>query len=136
MWFATTFSGSWSLSSLAKRFFAESSLTGHPSVIIATGNRGLRFGSAGLLKRKENHMSSVNHPSHYNQGTMEVIDAIEGLDLDFNAGNVLKYIARYKFKDSPLEDLKKAQWYLSRIIRNEELRLRKAHENGINRPDT
>lgn len=69
-------------------------------------------------------MSSVNHPSHYNQGTMEVIDAIEGLKLDFNAGNVLKYMARHQYKANPLEDLKKAEWYLHRLIRNEELRLK------------
>jgi hypothetical protein len=80
--------------------------------------------------------SNVNHPSHYNQGSMEVIDAIEGLNLCFNAGNCLKYIARYKFKNNPLEDLKKAQWYLSRLIRNEELSLRKAQKNGIDRSET
>ena len=76
-------------------------------------------------------MSSVNHPSHYNQGPMEVIDAIEGLKLDFNAGNVLKYMARHQYKANPLEDLKKAEWYLQRLIRNEELRLRKAQGNGV-----
>ncbi len=80
-------------------------------------------------------MSSVNHPSHYNQGPMEVIDAIEGLGLCFNGGNCLKYIARYQYKENPLEDLKKAQWYLQRLIRNEELRLRKKN-NGIDRQET
>lgn len=34
----------------------------------------------------------VNHPSHYNHGTMEVIEAIEGLNLGFHEGNVLKYL--------------------------------------------
>lgn len=81
-------------------------------------------------------MSNVNSPSHYNQGAMEVIDAIEGLKLCFNGGNCLKYIARYQYKSSPLEDLKKAEWYLHRLIRNEELRLRKAHGNGIDRQET
>lgn len=80
-------------------------------------------------------MSNVNSPSHYNQGTMEVIDAIEGLGLCFNGGNCLKYIARYQYKENPLEDLKKAQWYLQRLIRNEELRLRKKN-NGIDRQET
>lgn len=81
-------------------------------------------------------MSAVNNPSHYNQGSMEVIEAIEGLGLCFNGGNCLKYIARYKFKGNPLEDLKKAEWYLRRLIRNEELRLRKAHVNGVDRSET
>jgi hypothetical protein len=62
---------------------------------------------------------SVNHPSHYNQGSLEVIDAIEGLQLGFHAGNVVKYVARYKFKNG-LEDLKKAKWYLDRLIQTEE----------------
>ena len=60
---------------------------------------------------------AVNHPPHYNQGNIEVIDAIEDWGLDFNAGNVVKYVARHKHKAEPLEDLKKARWYLDRIIK-------------------
>ncbi len=62
----------------------------------------------------------VNHPKHYNAGSIEVIDAIEDWQLDFNAGNVIKYIARHKHKGKPLEDLRKAQWYLQRLISNTE----------------
>ena len=58
----------------------------------------------------------VNHPSHYNQGKLEVIDAIEDWDLNFCEGNVVKYVARHRFKGDPLEDLKKARWYLDRLI--------------------
>lgn len=59
--------------------------------------------------------SAIN-PSHYNQGNMEVIDAIEGLCLGFHEGNVLKYMARAKFKGSEIEDLQKAHWYLLRLL--------------------
>ncbi len=62
----------------------------------------------------------VNHPAHYNQGKIEVIDAIEDWDLNFNEGNVVKYVARHRHKINPLEDLKKAKWYLDRIIRKYE----------------
>lgn len=58
----------------------------------------------------------VNHPSHYNTGSIEVIDAIESWDLDFHLGNAVKYIARSEYKDSLIEDLKKAIWYLERKI--------------------
>jgi|TARA_B100000287_G_C20069997_1_gene558042 hypothetical protein len=58
----------------------------------------------------------VNHPAHYNQGRIEVIDAIEDWDLNFCEGNVVKYVARHRFKGEPLEDLKKARWYLERLI--------------------
>lgn len=60
----------------------------------------------------------VNHPSHYNAGEYEVIDVIEdwGFGPDFCAGNVIKYVGRYKHKDASLEDLKKARWYLDRLI--------------------
>ena len=61
----------------------------------------------------------VNHPSHYNKG-IEVIDFIESHDMDFNTGNVIKYVARAKHKGKYLEDLKKAQWYLNRLIELEE----------------
>lgn len=63
---------------------------------------------------------SVNHPSHYTSGNIEVIDAIEdwNLDTDFYLANCIKYIARAGKKDSTkfIEDLKKAQWYLNRKI--------------------
>jgi hypothetical protein len=62
---------------------------------------------------------NVNHPSHYNAGSLEVIDAIEGLKLGFHAGNVVKYVARYKHKNG-IEDLRKALWYLERLIHNEQ----------------
>lgn len=62
-------------------------------------------------------MSAVNHPSHYNTGKIEVIDAIEDWCLGFHEGNVIKYVARAKHKGKELEDLKKAAWYFERRIR-------------------
>lgn len=67
---------------------------------------------------KSSDTDSVNHPKHYTTGSMEVIDAIEGLGLGFHAGNVVKYVARYKHKGG-VEDLKKARWYLERLIERE-----------------
>ena len=58
----------------------------------------------------------VNHPAHYNSGKIEVIDAIHDWGLDFCLGNVVKYVSRYKHKDNPVEDLKKAKWYIERMI--------------------
>lgn len=59
---------------------------------------------------------AVNHPSHYNVGGIEVIDAIEAWKLGFCLGNVVKYVARADHKRSPVEDLEKARWYLDREI--------------------
>lgn len=59
---------------------------------------------------------AVNHPTHYNHGGIEVIDAIESWQLGFHLGNVVKYVARAVHKGSRLEDLKKARWYLDREI--------------------
>ena len=56
----------------------------------------------------------VNHPEHYNHG-IECIDYIESHDLNFNEGNVVKYVTRHKYKNG-LEDLKKARFYLDREI--------------------
>lgn len=75
---------------------------------------------------------SVNHPNHYNQGTIEVIDFIEDWKLDFSSGNVIKYVARASYKEKRVEDLKKAKFYLERLIDNainEEQFPRKVHEN-------
>jgi len=62
--------------------------------------------------------NNVNHPAHYNQGGIEVIDFIEAYNLPYHLGNAVKYIARAGLKnpDTYLEDLKKAKWYLEREI--------------------
>lgn len=58
----------------------------------------------------------IDHPDHYTVGGIEVIDAIEAWGLGFHAGNVVKYVARAGRKGDALEDLKKARWYLDRLI--------------------
>jgi Protein of unknwon function (DUF3310) len=63
---------------------------------------------------------SVNHPKHYISGKgMEVIDVIEGFELGFHEGNVVKYILRWQDKGG-IEDLRKARWYLDRFIKLQE----------------
>lgn len=57
----------------------------------------------------------VNNPKHYTQGKIEVIEVIEDWKLNYCEGNVIKYVARYKYKNG-LEDLKKAEFYIKRLI--------------------
>ncbi len=66
----------------------------------------------------EMEIDNINHPPHYADGKIEVIDFIEDKKLPFHLGNVIKYISRAgkKNPDTELEDLKKAQWYLNRYI--------------------
>ncbi|MBQ6630553.1 MAG: DUF3310 domain-containing protein [Romboutsia sp.] len=59
----------------------------------------------------------IDHPSHYNMG-IEAIDYIESHNMNFNIGNVIKYVTRAKHKNNELEDLKKSLWYLQREITN------------------
>lgn len=61
---------------------------------------------------------NINHPSHYTDGNIEVMDFIEDKQLNFAKGNVIKYVSRAGKKDpnKELEDLKKAMWYLNREI--------------------
>jgi hypothetical protein len=74
---------------------------------------------------------NVNHPAHYTTGNIETIDFIEDKELNFNLGNVVKYVARAGRKKSKgksiefkaLEDLKKAQWYLNKEIETREKHL-------------
>ena len=73
--------------------------------------------------------SNVNHPKHYNTGKIEVINAIEEWNMGFCDGNVIKYVARHKHKGKPIEDLKKAKWYLERLIQQYE------QENRIENTD-
>ena len=80
---------------------------------------------------------NVNHPSHYTQGGIECLDAIEasmpaeGFQ-DYCKGNILKYIWRYRFKNG-VEDLKKAQFYLDRMIQSVENMTEVRLPNGCGR---
>lgn len=62
----------------------------------------------------------VDHPKHYGgkDNPYEAIKVIEAWDLGFNLGNTLKYISRAGKKDSTIQDLEKAVWYLQREIQN------------------
>lgn len=70
------------------------------------------------------HDDPVNHPSHYTDGKIEVIDFIEDKNLNFHLANAVKYISRAGKKDpsKEIEDLKKARWYLDRYIQKLEER--------------
>ena len=62
----------------------------------------------------------VDKPAHYNQGGVECIDYIRqvlGLDgfIAYCHGNMIKYQHRYRYKQNPREDMKKAQWYLNKM---------------------
>jgi len=63
----------------------------------------------------------VNNPSHYTSGSIECIDALKA-SMPFSEfkgflkGNVIKYLWRYHLKAKPIEDLKKARWYLDKLI--------------------
>lgn len=66
----------------------------------------------------------VNHPNHYKSGGLEVIDIIEAkLSPEqlkgYYLGNIMKYVFRHEYKDG-ITDLKKARWYLDRLIKNVE----------------
>jgi hypothetical protein len=68
-------------------------------------------------------IDNVNSPPHYNKSGIECIDAIRAAtDNGFEyylQGNILKYIWRYRYKNGT-EDLKKAQWYLNKLIQEVE----------------
>lgn len=64
---------------------------------------------------------NVNHPDHYTQGGVECIDAMEAATVSKKGteaictSNIIKYLWRYEAKNG-LEDVKKARWYLDRLI--------------------
>lgn len=73
-------------------------------------------------KAKEPDVDMVNHPSHYTQGGIECIDCIKSATVGkvgieaFCVGNAIKYLFRYEEKNG-IEDVKKARWYIDRLIR-------------------
>ena len=63
----------------------------------------------------------VENPAHYNTGSIEAIEGIEASmsPEEFKGylkGNMMKYAWRYDYKGNPIEDLRKAKWYLERLI--------------------
>ena len=75
---------------------------------------------------------SVNSPKHYTRGPVEVIEIIEGFELGYRLGNVVKYVLRAGHKGDRLEDLKKARWYLDREIQQCEESLSTANPTAHN----
>ena len=78
-------------------------------------------GTVVKMKGEEKADDPIINPSHYNQHGIEAIDAIKaGMSKEafegYLKGNTLKYLWRYKYKGKPVEDLKKAAWYLNRLV--------------------
>ena len=67
-------------------------------------------------------LDKVNHPSHYTHGKVECIDALEAATVELKGieavctANAIKYLWRWKMKNG-IEDLKKANWFINRLIR-------------------
>ena len=73
------------------------------------------------VKWNENRPSDMPdkiNPSHYQQGNIEVIDFILDQKMDYLTATIVKYIARWRFKDG-ICDLKKAKWFLNKLIEQE-----------------
>ena len=74
---------------------------------------------------KEVKLDNINHPAHYNKGTMECLDVIKACLSNsefrgFLKGNVMKYMYRKGDKGDALEDLNKACWYAKKLMEQED----------------
>ena len=63
----------------------------------------------------------INHPKHYNinwkgEQAIETFNYINSWRMGYAEGNIVKYVSRYKYKGKALQDLKKARWYLDKLI--------------------
>tara|TARA_R110000803_G_scaffold163913_1_gene227641 strand:+ start:22187 stop:22693 length:507 start_codon:yes stop_codon:yes gene_type:complete len=92
---------------------SPSTISGEYALYMATSAKQ-RMQSAERIR--EVQVDPINHPPHYKVGGIETIDFIEAKKLNYNLGNVAKYITRADHKGNKLEDLRKAQWYLTREI--------------------
>lgn len=72
--------------------------------------------SGGMEDWAREHQERAPNSEHYQKVKPEPIEVIEGWDLDFNLGQVVKYIGRHKHKGQLKSDLKKALWYLEREV--------------------
>ena len=63
---------------------------------------------------------SVEFHAHYLKGGIDTFDFIKAKDLTYEEGNIVKYVVRSRHKGNRLEDLKKASWYLRKLIKEAE----------------
>ena len=75
-------------------------------------------------RKRSIERDNVNNPAHYGQGNIECIDYILDFLTDeevigYLRGNMAKYLHRWRYKNG-IEDLKKARWYLNKLIEYEE----------------
>ena len=81
---------------------------------------------------------NVNKPAHYTKGNFEAIDVIQDVVQFYDPteawliGQVLKYIMRAPHKGAKLEDIKKAQWYLNRVVTACQMHTEQPHTNTSN----
>jgi hypothetical protein len=81
-----------------------------------------------ILKLKHD---AVSNPEHYTAGRQhEPLDVVEDWCLDYHLGNVVKYISRAGRKDSMVQDLEKAMFYLTRKINIEKESEKGGNKNG------
>jgi hypothetical protein len=78
--------------------------------------RVTKFPPMPKCKPLKEEVDPVNKPEHYQYSGIEAIDVIDAWELDYYLGNTIKYICRYKHKEKPLIDLKKALWHLNKKI--------------------
>lgn len=77
------------------------------------------------LKEQDDKLDMVNHPQHYTQGGIECIDALKAATIGKHGieavcvANVIKYLWRFEEKNG-VEDVRKAKWYIERLLKEME----------------
>ena len=97
----------------------------HPSDVVPDGFKPDEYtiseGGVKTWTKEPQESCPVENPDHYNTGSIEAIEAIRASMpseqfFGYLKGNVMKYLWRYDYKEKPIEDLRKADWYLNRLI--------------------
>ena len=94
----------------------------HPSDAVPAGFKPDEYNISEVgVKTWTKESCPVDNPDHYNTGAIEAIEAIRASMppeqyFGYLKGNVMKYLWRYDYKEKPVEDLRKADWYLNRLI--------------------
>lgn len=86
-------------------------------------NKASRKSSQNYVDPYDAQPDPVNRPAHYNNGAIECIDYLtDSLGEGFShylEGSIKKYLHRFRYKKKPVEDLRKARWYLDRLIEDQ-----------------
>jgi len=116
-----TFDEAWKDSVKSKKWQKSATINKKKGIPPSPARPATRRGVSHEIFEESMSEDNINNPPHYKQYSLEAIEGIKGsMSKDefqgYLKGAALKYLWRYKYKQAPVDDLRKAKWYLDKLL--------------------